>query len=88
MYYLLDNWNALVQIVGYWAFNNWGIDVPNLYDPNQMVYAAEVGSPRFSQTIGGRLWNNLPPNIKTITSIFLFKQKLKTHLLYSLEKQE
>jgi len=25
----------------------------------------------------GRLWNNLPTNIKTIKSLFLFKQKLK-----------
>ena len=51
------------------------------------VVKSEIGK-RAIKYKGGRLWNNLPTNIKTIKSLFLFKQKLKTHLLQSLEKQE
>ena len=51
------------------------------------VEKSEIGK-RAIKYKGGRLWNNLPTNIKTIKSLFLFKQKLKTHLLQSLEKQE
>jgi len=51
------------------------------------VVKSEIGK-RAIKYIDGRLWNDLPINIKTIQSLFLFKQKLKTHLLQSLEKQE
>ena len=50
------------------------------------IVNSEIGKRAIKHT-GGRLWNNLPQDIKIINSLSLFKQKLKTYLLQSLEKR-
>ena len=47
------------------------------------VVKPEIGK-RTIKFKGSRLWNNLPIDIKITKSLLSFKQKLKTHLLQSL----
>jgi len=49
---------------------------PQLFSPSRCV---TVGDRSFA-TAGPRLWNGLPVDIQSASSLTTFRQKLKTHL--------